>query len=224
MRRRTLASIVGIVKAVETLCDTIQKEGCQGCKAQLQRTGNVWECCDRFPSLPRDNKAAVKEKVEESLELVNDALQEIEEAQSDNMIDDDFGDEGVTWSDSERPLLAPALGLVKTAKACLKKTSQVISGRGQCDVPQRVSELDLLAERLQPVSPAVDEVVTCLYPPLQAGHVRSHTQELYEVIKNLLATIRHTHLTDAEAGGWVDFLLKAADHNWGKVQEVIPAV
>ena len=47
--------------------------------SQLRSTGNVWERCDVFKTLPRNNQDAVLVGMRATGGLVKDALEEIEE-------------------------------------------------------------------------------------------------------------------------------------------------
>ena len=108
--------------------------------------------------------------------LVSDALQEIEEAEKESGIsnetdecwnDPDLTGDAPTWSDHEKQILGPSLGLVKAAKACVKKCIGILSKGQSTDlVVCNIEAQDELNDRIQGVSPAVDELVSCLYPPL----------------------------------------------------------
>ena len=124
-----------------------------------------------------DNTSAVVKAITQCQSLVSDALQEIEEAEKENGVasdsgdcwnDPDLNDDVPGWTDHDRDILGPSLGLVKAALACVKKCAGVATksqhdGDDECQVANAQDELN---ERLQGVSPAVDELVSCLYPPL----------------------------------------------------------
>jgi len=44
-----------------------------------QSTGAIWELCSTVNNMPKDNKSSLVEKQKQVLELVNDALFELEE-------------------------------------------------------------------------------------------------------------------------------------------------
>ena len=75
------------------------------------------------------------------------------------------------WTDSDREFMAPCLGLVKVAKAYLKKVSGAVKARGKCDCGESISQLDNLGQLAKWLSPVVDDVVAALYPPLNHAAV-----------------------------------------------------
>jgi len=68
----------------------------------------------------------------------------------------------------------PSVGLIKAANSCLKRVLGAVKKNGKCDCAKDASQLDNLVERLNEVSPAVDEVVLCLYPPITKEAVREN--------------------------------------------------
>ena len=45
----------------------------------LQTTGILWECCDRLPSLPKNNAEAVIRVLGAAENLITDAIEELDE-------------------------------------------------------------------------------------------------------------------------------------------------
>ena len=45
----------------------------------LLSTGVLWEFCDRLPTLPKNNKEAVSSVLSREEQLINDAIEELEE-------------------------------------------------------------------------------------------------------------------------------------------------
>jgi hypothetical protein len=93
----------------------------------LQNVGRVWEKCDLIVKhLPQNNVDAVAQDILEQKSLVHDALNELEEAKCLQKEEDI--DENDKWNDIEMVLLPPALGLLKTAQALLKKIHSTLKG------------------------------------------------------------------------------------------------
>lgn len=45
----------------------------------LLSTGIIWEFCDKLPTLPKNNKEAVSSVLSREEQLINDAIEELEE-------------------------------------------------------------------------------------------------------------------------------------------------
>ena len=86
-------------------------------------------------------------------------------------MDEAFGEEvqhdnQETWSEADRELIGPSLGLMKASRSCIKKLHGALKKNGQLTTEDSRLQLDDLADRLKVLSPAVDEVASCLYPPI----------------------------------------------------------
>ena len=99
----------------------------------------------------------------------------MERADDDIDIEDQFSEIDITsgWSDGDRLVLRACVGVVKTADASLKKLSKAISVSGKSDDVERTKEMDSLVELIEVMSPAVDELVSSLYPPVSLPAVHS---------------------------------------------------
>ncbi|XP_067324422.1 cyclin-D1-binding protein 1 [Anolis sagrei] len=199
-------------------------------REQLISTGSVWEACDRASALPRDNQAAVALAISSCLGIVKDALEEMEQAQQegadpygDVLEDEELGSRGnrdVYWSEADRQLLGPCLGLVKAAKACLKKVLGAVRAHGQVDTAERVAQLDDLADMAADVSPSVDELALSTYPPVNQLSVRLNAAKLASVLKKMLEIARSSHVCPPSEEGWVQFLSGAVDHNLDRIKSL----
>uniref|UniRef100_A0A8D0HDC9 Cyclin D1 binding protein 1 n=1 Tax=Sphenodon punctatus TaxID=8508 RepID=A0A8D0HDC9_SPHPU len=149
---------------------------------QLISTGGVWEACDQIAHLPRDNQAAVVSAVSVALGVVRDALEEMEQAQveggdpySDILEDEELGSRGnrdVYWSEADRQLLGPCMGLVKASKASLKKVLGAVKAHGKAVTAEQVAQLDDIADSANEISPSVDDLALSMYPPMNQLTVR----------------------------------------------------
>ena len=76
------------------------------------------------------------------------------------------------WTESDKALTKPCVGLIKTTKSLLKKTTECVQTNGQTKLPTEVQELDRLAELTERLSPAVDDLIMDLYPPVDKRKVQ----------------------------------------------------
>ncbi|KAK7497697.1 hypothetical protein BaRGS_00011092, partial [Batillaria attramentaria] len=138
-------------------------------KDRRQATGQVWEGADNFSTLPR------------TAQLVQDALEEVKEMVNNDGqcedLDDIFAEEDtprdntVSWSAQDKELVGPCTGLVKTVRSLLKKTREVTKSQGKCETDEQVAQLDDLSDFTERLSPAVDNLTSCLYPPVDHAAV-----------------------------------------------------
>ncbi|XP_053098831.1 cyclin-D1-binding protein 1 [Hemicordylus capensis] len=197
---------------------------------QLVSTGGIWEVCERVSCLPRDNQAAVALGLASCLGVVKDALEEMEQAQGgggdpygDVLEDEDLGSRGnrdVYWSESDRQLLGPCLGLVKAARACLKRVLGAVKAHGGAQAAEQVAQLDDLADIARDVSPSVDELALSTYPPVNQLTLRLNAAKLASVLQKLLEVARASHVCPPPEESWVQFLARAVDHNLDKIKDL----
>ncbi|KAJ7332317.1 hypothetical protein JRQ81_014497 [Phrynocephalus forsythii] len=227
VRDATVEVVEGMIQLTELLLQTPLQSLSQ---EQLVSTGGVWEACGRSSSLPRDNQAAAATAVSSYLGMVQDALEEMEQAQAeagdpygDVLEDEEVGSRGnrdVYWSEADRQLLGPCQGLVKAARACLKKVLGAMRARGTVGTLEQVAQLDDLADLAAEVSPSVDELVLSTYPPVNQLAVRLNAGKLASVLKKMLEIARTSHICPSPEETWVPFLAEAVDHNMGRVKSL----
>ncbi|XP_015263907.1 PREDICTED: cyclin-D1-binding protein 1 [Gekko japonicus] len=197
-------------------------------REQLVSTGGVWEACERAAALPRDNAAAVASALSACLGIVRDALREMEQAQAegrdpnrDALEDEEEGSVGggdVSWSEADRQLLGPCVGLAKAAKACLKKSLGAVRAWGRADTAEQVAQLDGLTEAAGDISPSVDELVLSTYPPVNRLTLRLNAGKLAAVLKKMMEVVQASHVCLPSEESWVRFLSGAVDHNMDKIK------
>ena len=106
----------------------------------LSTVGAVWEKGDiSMKALSRNNYEATAKFIWSQLNLVSDAIFELEEARSMVAMeiecdDEDIDDLDLRWSDADLLLLGPATGLLKTGKNIVKKIGQTAKEIGKQDV------------------------------------------------------------------------------------------
>ncbi|KAG8176846.1 hypothetical protein JTE90_001985 [Oedothorax gibbosus] len=231
LHKEILLYVIGILQGMKSLCTAIRNQG----NNQLQNVGDLWEQCGNVENLSKNNQDAVVAVCREQHDMVQDASQELmdsldSEAQD---MDDDLSQlpplngnpilPDQAWTPSDRNVLLPCSGLVKAAKACLKKTMQAIAHRGDASNEAAVNELDRIAEIVKESSSIVDDFVLSLYPPMDHSVARGQASLVRNHSKELLSTVRNCHFCSAVDETWVDFLEKAVDHNWVRINDMVLA-
>ncbi|XP_041060851.1 cyclin-D1-binding protein 1 homolog isoform X1 [Carcharodon carcharias] len=230
LRRLVRDATIDIVEGVIQLLNVILSTPLQSLSQdQLTSTGVVWEACDRFSKLPKDNQVAVLSLMSSSAAIVEDALEEMEQARhadnpdpfSDIFDDADSRENRDTyWSETDKQLMAPCLGLVKAAKACLKKVSGAMKTHGKVDSLQHTTQLDDLGDITCEISPSVDELVLSLYPPMNYMTVQMNAAKVASVLNKVLEITKSSHICPESENSWLQFLSGAIEHNMDKVKDL----
>ncbi|XP_072259871.1 cyclin-D1-binding protein 1 isoform X2 [Pyxicephalus adspersus] len=231
LRKTIREAVADVIEGTMQLIEVILNSRIQSLsQAQLVSTGSVWEACDQFEQLPKDNHAAVVSIVSGYLGVVKDALEEMEQALAggedpfSDVLEDDItgarGNQDTYWSEADRRLIAPCLGLMKASKACLKKVLGAMKTHGKVETADQVAQLDDLADITQEVSPSVDELALSMYPPMNQAAVRLNAAKLSSVLKKVLEITRSSHVCPDTESGWVQFLNNAIDHNMNKIKNL----
>ncbi|XP_028667804.1 cyclin-D1-binding protein 1 homolog [Erpetoichthys calabaricus] len=224
VRDATLEVLDGMQQLIEVILNTPLQSLTQ---EQLTSTAGVWASCDQFPHLPKDNQAAVLSLLATYSSVVKDAIEEMEQAQSDSqdpysdvLEDDDLdtrGNQDTYWSEADKQLMAPCHGLMKAARACLKKLSAAVKNNGKVDTPACCAQLDDLADSTKEISPSVDDLALSLYPPMNHIAVHQNASRLSSILKKVLEITKSSHVCLEPEVSWVKFLDGAIDHNMQKV-------
>ena len=184
----------------------------------LQSVAEVWEKCDKIKNtVPRNNVQAVCQALQEQRNLVQDALAELEEAKTNMATDMDDDDE--KWSETELTILPPALGLLKSAQALLKKIQMSLKQNGQSFVSESINEMDDILVHCQKISPLVDDLAMPLYPPMALEEIETQSNALSQEVKALIQKLEAIHFVlKKDYEQWGSFLVKAIDHNMSKLE------
>ncbi|XP_043978859.1 cyclin-D1-binding protein 1 homolog isoform X2 [Gambusia affinis] len=230
VRDATVEVLDGILQLVEVIISSPLQSLTQ---EQITSTGGVWSACDRFAQLPKDNKEALLVVVSSQSGVVKDAVEEMEQVLSetqdpfgDFLIDDPDddnprGNRDVYLSEKDRQVISACQGLMKAAAACLRKLKSAVKANGDAAEPQNVAQLDDLADISREISPSVDDLALCLYPPMNYSGVENHTSKLAAILRKFLDLIRSSHVCGAAELTWIQFLEAAVDHNVQKAKESI---
>ncbi|XP_071385639.1 cyclin-D1-binding protein 1 homolog [Centroberyx affinis] len=234
LRRQVRDATVEVLDGVAQLVEVILSSPLQSLsQEQLTSTGGVWSACDQFTSLPRDNKAAVLVVLSSHIGVVKDAIEEVEQALSEaqdpysDILDDDLegdeprGNQDTYWSEQDRRVIGPCQGLMKASAASLRKLTSAVRAKGDVTTHQNLAQLDDLADITKDISPSVDDLALCLYPPMDYSGVDSNASKLAVLLKKVLEIIRSSHVCGESELSWVQFLEGAVDHNLQKARDLI---
>ncbi|XP_034251717.1 cyclin-D1-binding protein 1 homolog [Thrips palmi] len=219
LRKELRNAVLRIGEALATLLKAL-KEAENG--SELQMTGRVWEACTAMEKVPRDNLAATRSLLAKEELLLTDALQEIEEElKCSRLSENDDVDNSANWTNQEKELLNPCVGLVRTARASIKKVGEAVRLKGHCRDSTGAEQLDRLAVAAEKLSPAVDTFVASIYPPMNKCSVSSTALAVVTVVREFLELARQCDVTGESDSEWLSFLLRAVDHNNNKVQPLL---
>ncbi|XP_054641723.1 cyclin-D1-binding protein 1 homolog [Dunckerocampus dactyliophorus] len=234
LRKQVRDATVDVLEGTAQLLEVILSSPLQSLtQEQLTSTGSVWSACDHFSLLPQDNKAAVLVVLSSQSGVVKDAIEEVEQALSEahdpfgDVLDDEEegeqprGNRDTYWSEKDRRVIGACQGMMKASAACLRKLTSAVKGNGDTGTPQKVAQLDDLADIVKQISPEVDDLALCLYPPVDYNGVENNVSKLAALLKNILAIIRSSHVCGESELTWIHFLDGAVDHNLQKAKELI---
>ncbi|KAL6112371.1 ccndbp1 [Pungitius sinensis] len=231
LRRQVRDATVEVLEGVAQLVEVILSSPLQSLSQdQLTSTGSVWSACDHFAQLPQDNKAAVLMVLSDQIGVVKDAIEEVEQALSEaedpfsDILDNDQeprGNQDTYWSEQDRLLIGPCRGLMMAAAACLRKLTSAVKANGDVTTAQNLAQLDDLADITKEISPVVDDLALCLYPPMDYSGVENNVSKLAALLKKVLQIIRSSHVCGESQLTWVQFLEGAVDHNLQKAKDLI---
>ncbi|KAK5614751.1 Cyclin-D1-binding protein 1 [Crenichthys baileyi] len=234
LRRQVRDATVEVLEGVVHLLEVILSLPLHSLtQEQLTSTGGVWSACDQFAQLPKENKEALLVVLSSQTGVVKDAIEEMEQALSEaqdpfnDVLDDDpdegnpRGNQDMYWSEKDRQVIGSCQGLTKAAAACLRKLTAAVKANGDSAVAQNVAQLDDLADISREISPSVDDLALCLYPPMDYSGVENNVSKLAALLKKFLEIIRCSHVCGESELTWVQFLEGAVDHNLQKAKLLI---
>ncbi|XP_069317032.1 cyclin-D1-binding protein 1 [Eulemur rufifrons] len=200
---------------------------------------SVWVACQQVPRIPRDNKAAALLMLTESLDLVKDAYEEMEQAVEEcdpysdllsdieedtsdnyNNEDDVLGfptNQDLYWSEEDQELIIPCFALVRASRASLKKIQILVAENGKKD---QVAQLDDIVDICDEISPSVDDLVLSIYPPMCHVTVRINSAKLVSVLKKALEITKASHVAPQPEDSWIPLLINAVDHCMNSIKEL----
>lgn len=90
------------------------------------------------------------------------------------------GEGGAQWTESDKALTKPCVGLIKTTKSLIKKATDCVQSNGLTQRPMEIQELDKLAELSERLSPSVDDLIMDLYPPVDLRKVQEKVSKVVD--------------------------------------------
>ena len=64
------------------------------------------------------------------------------------------------------------MGIIKCSKSLLKKTKSAVKANGSVETEGNIAQLDDLVDHIERLSPAVDDLALCVYPPIRSDVVQ----------------------------------------------------
>lgn len=195
---------------------------------RIQWTGGVWDAANL--ELLKDNKECASKCLRETFDLVNDALEELDQAILNEGVDDDFSLNVETpnaqpWSEQDITVLKNCSGLVKTMKSVIKKAQESVEKHGDIESREGIATLDELVTLTSEASRVVDDFVSGIYAEINYETFTNNGEVVSELVRNILKFLRDSNLTNNEDTKWLDFLTHACTHNLEKLKEnVLPKV
>ncbi|XP_043938055.1 cyclin-D1-binding protein 1 homolog [Protopterus annectens] len=125
--------------------------------------------------------------------------------------------------EADREVMAPCLGLIKASKACLKEVSEAVKNHGKVSEQEYIAQMDDPADCSSEISPSIDELVLCLYPPRNYIADQFNAAKVASLLKKTLDRVGMSHMCPESENSWVQFLNRAVDHNMDKVKELTAA-
>ncbi|KAH3768739.1 cyclin-D1-binding protein 1 homolog [Dreissena polymorpha] len=223
--RTVKQSVKQLSEQMKTLAEMISGHY-TGSPEQFQQTGLVWQESALFQALPHDNKAAVLSVLDAHVPMVDDAHNELTEAlncdEDDDGLDEflglDLNTSNSQWNEADKNVAQYCLGLIKCSKSLLKKARSSIGANGDPSTEAGVVELDHLAELIERLSPAVDELASGVYPPLRRDVVAARAQDVKKANDDALIFLKKSHVTTEDDQKWIEFLKRANSHNMNKLE------
>ncbi|KAA8593258.1 hypothetical protein FQN60_009374 [Etheostoma spectabile] len=208
LRRHVRDATVEVLEGVAQLVEVILSSPLQSLSQdQLTSTGGVWSACDQFAQLPQATQA-----LSEAQDPFIDVLDDDQEPRSN---------QDTYWSENDRRIIGPCQGLMKASAACLRKLTSAVKANGDVTTCQHLAQLDDLADITKEISPGVDDLALCLYPPMDYSGVENNVSKLATLLKKVLEIIRSSHVCGESQLTWVQFLDGAVDHNLQKAKDLI---
>ena len=183
----------------------------------LAHVGAVWEKCDEgISKLSDDNAGAVIQQIGQQRSLVQDALRELDEYETDP--------EENEWNDNEKCIAKAGLGVLRTAQATLKRIMTALKQKGNVWSSKNVKEMDEILILCEKISPLVDDFASNLYPPMDPDTVQLDASNLLLATQTAIEALSDKHfVSNEDYEDWGKFLLKGVEHNRGKFELAIAA-
>jgi len=178
--------------------------------------GLLLQNCEDLKELPRNNKAACAVALLAEANVIKDALKELDEARSSEGFMDEFDTEE-TWTDEDKLIINPLLGMIKTSGALTKRCIDTVK-RENTSITDPTT-YDVIVQQFSRVSPAVDDLALTIYPPLNWEEAKQEAWKLKEILESIVAYLDPL-LEEQESKSKLQFINKAVAHNAAEIQRV----
>ncbi|XP_065064405.1 cyclin-D1-binding protein 1 homolog [Rhopilema esculentum] len=196
-----LAKLVhSLLEAIQAFILSIKVNGPSESHDRLQKTGKVWEYCELFEKVSKDNKSAAGLRLLQAYQLADDAFTELKEELSI----DDNDPENESWTDQDKPLFEPCLGLIESAKKTLKMIESCIKVKGDVKDQKSIEQFDFIVEMADKISPSVDDLVLSLYPPVDHTNVLTNAKLLASTLEEIIQASKSHHYMEEKYFHWLD--------------------
>lgn len=210
-----------ILRNLIEFVQSLDMKGSKGTRERLKCAGQILTACEKVQKAPKNNLESALNFLQSEELLLLDALYEIDEEVKSDFSAQKSGqeiDNTEMWNNQDRELLPPCVGLVKTARSTLKKVICAVKANGDCKSAANIIQMDNVLLIVEDLSPAVDTFVAAIYPPMNQKVVKRAARHVVNIIQNLLNQCKNSHFVKEEDQKWLNFLLKAVDHNNNKLQ------
>eukprot|EP00123_Amoebidium_parasiticum_P007624 comp18235_c0_seq1/m.19195 comp18235_c0_seq1/g.19195 ORF comp18235_c0_seq1/g.19195 comp18235_c0_seq1/m.19195 type:complete len:337 (-) comp18235_c0_seq1:264-1274(-) len=198
-------------------------------KTHLPATGVLWEACETFSNLPKDNIEAVGRLLKETEGLLLDAIKELSE-ELDNVSvgddeDSDEDEEDEEWNEDEKKVAVCVLGLTRACGQAILKSRREQLPRLDPNTEAHLSYADSILGEAEDLSSLVDNLTDAIYPPQNTALVLECARKLATAGTSLLeAAGAPVEGLDVPATftQTLGFLNRAIDHNMVKITAMCP--
>ncbi|EPZ31460.1 hypothetical protein O9G_002929 [Rozella allomycis CSF55] len=166
----------------------------------------IFDVCERMKNLSYNNSMAIQKRWDDSMELLQDVINEMEELQNDDgMFDFDdsaFEKEGSPLTDDDKAMVKRCLAIVKLTKILFKKLLVRCIKDCQPNTEEKVSWLDQLYETSKKVLEKVDDLGVSLHETCNIQIICLHAAELTDVCAKIIDVAKL--LTSEEHLSWFE--------------------
>lgn len=183
--RATMSILLTVIHLASAFCD--QSALSEGKNIAAQRTGAVWDACDKILNrlLPLGNRNAIRRELFTWTRETNDSMEEFQEMidrgpkENDNVspddevgdeLDDLFGEEEDQYLENDLPIAKACLGILKCSRGTMKLTLDVLEDQGtKYAATQDQTYLDSISNIFQKarlVGEGVTDLGSSMYPPI----------------------------------------------------------
>ncbi|KAJ3145658.1 Cyclin-D1-binding protein 1 [Geranomyces michiganensis] len=194
----------------------------------MSSTGLVWKACEVLEEMSMTNGEAAAKKVASRVDLVQDAIDEVQETiEGDGAAGDDGWGELVGYGANEgaaaaaemtpveKELATKCLTIMKAAKLLLKKTSRTLPTESTSrtaaspPLPRDVEEergrmQDELARLADETSRHVDDLVACIEPGIPVSELADAAALLAGTCGDVVSLAKALLNDDEQAANWLD--------------------